>query len=285
MSLLSPLEGLPEVRWAVEAQAEGTLVGPPSANGERSAPLFAGLLSSLASCGQVLRLGELRQGLLKRPGQTLLAAVRNGGFLLAEVDGPRGTSRVEKALEAWRTGAPRSPPQPQPQPAVRVASGDAYPTPVPHAPVPEAAFSGRLSEFSVPDLLEFLRGAQRSGVLVVSTEARAGVLRFRDGWIIGASAVVTPARRDAGVALLPAAQLDELVRGCSPSTLPALQAQTMASLRELVSWGEGDFSFTREPHLGQALAALAIIDGRQALFEVFQELDVAVGAALSTTMN
>ena len=47
----------------------------------------------------------------------------------------------------------------------------------------ESVFSGRLSVFALPDLLEFLRSGRRTGLLVCSSAAGLGRLRFRDGRI------------------------------------------------------------------------------------------------------
>ena len=57
---------------------------------------------------------------------------------------------------------------------------------------PDAVFSGRLSVFSLPDLVEFLRSARRTGVLECSSPAGLGSLRFQAGWICGATAPGLP---------------------------------------------------------------------------------------------
>jgi predicted glycosyltransferase len=57
-------------------------------------------------------------------------------------------------------------------------------------------FSGLLGEFALPDLLEFLRSARQSGVLVCSGAQGMATLTFRDGWI-AAEDGVREASRDA----------------------------------------------------------------------------------------
>ena len=68
----------------------------------------------------------------------------------------------------------------------------------------DAVFSGLLSAFALPDLLEFLRGARRTGLLVCSSAAGMAALRFRNGWITGAAAPSTP---DIGQILITAAKI------------------------------------------------------------------------------
>ena len=54
-----------------------------------------------------------------------------------------------------------------------------------------AVFAGKLNVFAVPDLMEFLRGARRTGTLLCTSAAGTATLRFRDGRIAGAASPAT----------------------------------------------------------------------------------------------
>jgi hypothetical protein len=287
VSASAPLEELAEVRWAVEAEAPDRVLGPTNAQADALVPGVSRAVGELTVVGRLGGLGELRQVMIKRPGRLMAVCVRGHRFVLAEVDPSRGTARVEQALEAWRKGE-------APAPAVAVPAGAPLPitpTPLPQWPLAEAGFAGSLAEFGVPDVLEFLRGAHRSGVLLVSSGAKAGVLRFRKGWIIGVSLVAprdadAAARGDTGP--IDAAKLDELVRlggKLEADSVNALHAQVMQALREFVAWTQGEFAFTRDTRPDSAPTDRAQIDCRQAMFEVLQELDEAAEARPATMIN
>jgi hypothetical protein len=115
-----------------------------------------------------------------------------------------------------------------------------------------SVFSGLLSAFSVPDLLEFVRGARRTGELVCSAGNRAATLRFRDGWITGVSPPGgQPA--DGGTA-----DFGERVE---------------AALRELVQWTDGSFAFRRDDGGDEPGAESGGIDVQRALLNVFRQMD------------
>ncbi len=159
----------------------------------------------------------------------------------------------------------------------------------------DAMFSGRLSVFSLADLVEFLRTAGRSGLLVCSSSGGVGAIRFNKGRITGASspgsaslgellvrrgklsaeglASAGPARDgslvDAGLAgrLVEAGVADlETVR------LAGLH-QIEQTLRELIDWTDGEFAFTREEEQPPASEASIEIDAQQLLLDLFRERD------------
>jgi hypothetical protein len=156
----------------------------------------------------------------------------------------------------------------------------------------DAVFSGRLSVFSLPDLVEFLRSARRTGVLVCSSAAGMGTLRFSEGWICGAGAPGTPA---VGELLMRSGKLssDALAMITTPpeSAQPdavvaaklveqglvdaaavhdALRQQIELTLRELVRWSDGEFAFSRE---AGAVVAEVRIDAQELLLTLFKEMD------------
>jgi tetratricopeptide (TPR) repeat protein len=167
----------------------------------------------------------------------------------------------------------------------------------------ESVFSGRLSEFALPDLLEFLRTARRTGLLVCSTQRGMGALRFRDGRITGAASPATPgvgellvrARKVAPPALralVPAGAAppdhavgELLVREGlvdAAAVMGALEQQIAITIRELVSWTEGEFAFSREAE-GDAQPELAVsVDPQAVLLEVFKDLDEAARGPVET---
>lgn len=55
----------------------------------------------------------------------------------------------------------------------------------------KAVFTGDLQLFAVPDLLDFLKTSQRTGILVITSEQGEGMVRLRRGMIIGADSPKT----------------------------------------------------------------------------------------------
>jgi hypothetical protein len=169
----------------------------------------------------------------------------------------------------------------------------------PSVPVPSRAvgtgqvFAGDLEELSLPDLLEFLRNSQRTGLLLCTASAGSGAIQLSRGMIISAvsphsldlrqhllaSPALGPAQRDA-LASLPAERFDEaaLIDALvSRELVPrdtverARVDQIYSAFREMLSWTVGRFSFdpaTAVPgHAGFALSAQTI------LMRIYQEQD------------
>jgi tetratricopeptide (TPR) repeat protein len=160
---------------------------------------------------------------------------------------------------------------------------------------PAAVFSGQLADFALPDLLEFLRSARRTGLLVLSTRLGMGAVRFRDGLITGAAAPATPGIGEALVRLrkltplaLAAARApgsdepddavgDALVEQGLVDAAAVQEAQRHRielAVRELVGWKDGEFAFSRDGDGAPARAGGTIaVDPQAVLLEVFRQLD------------
>jgi tetratricopeptide (TPR) repeat protein len=159
-----------------------------------------------------------------------------------------------------------------------------------------AVFSGQLSVFALPDLLEFLRGARRTGLLVCSSPAGIGALRFQEGTI---TAGASPATETVGAYLvrtgkLTAAELEAAVAAKSSDSTQgvlgevlvrrghvepaavqeALTFQITQTIRALVKWTEGEFAFNREGEEAQANGAITVaVDSQAVLLDLYRELD------------
>jgi tetratricopeptide (TPR) repeat protein len=170
------------------------------------------------------------------------------------------------------------------------------------APVPrpafsglDAMFSGRLSVFSLADLVEFLRTAGRSGLLVCSSSGGVGAIRFNKGRITGASspgsaslgellvrrgklpaealASAGPARDGSLVDAGLAGRLVQLGVADLETVREAGLHQIEQTLRELIDWTDGEFAFTREEEQPPASEASIEIDAQQLLLDLFRERD------------
>jgi len=169
---------------------------------------------------------------------------------------------------------------------------------------PEAVFSGQLSSFALPDLLEFLRSGKRTGLLVCSSASGMGALRFRDGWIVGAASPSTPsvgevlvrARKvEAGTIQSIASTLgadqpdnvigEQLVRdglADAATVQGAFEEQIGVAVRELMHWTDGEFTFNREASAGAETSALSVaLDPQGLLLNFFKDMDEASRGAAS----
>jgi tetratricopeptide (TPR) repeat protein len=171
---------------------------------------------------------------------------------------------------------------------------------------PDAVFSGQLSSFALPDLLEFLRSGRRTGLLVCSGKGGIGALRFREGRICGGASPGTPGLGDVLVrdgklgvdalaTLAPAGGpeqpddvlADQIVRGGHAelgTVVAALEAQVWAVVRELVQWTDGEFAFNREEDGARDEGRVCVaLDPQAVLLDVFRERDEASrGSAVDT---
>ena len=230
----------------MEARLRGGVLELPSGAptpGRSTAPGIAAALGELGAIGRAFGLSGLRLLSVNGRARTTVAAVRQEALVLTEVNGARGTSRVEEALEKWC-----SEPVTSATPAL----------------TQEAVFSGHLAVFSLPDLLEFLRTGRRTGVLRVKAGAKVGALRFRDGWLIGASSPTGTS-----------AEWQTQERRGLPPVAPqeALRQQITLTLRELVQWKNGEFVFTREGVTQAEISDLVQVDPQWLLLDLFRELD------------
>ncbi len=167
-----------------------------------------------------------------------------------------------------------------------------------------SVFSGQLSSFALPDLLEFLRTGKRTGLLVCSSAAGMGALRFRDGWITGAASPSTPSVGDVLVGsrkVTPEALRkafatlgpdlpdhlvgEQLVRDGitdGASVKKALEQQIGLAVRELMHWTDGEFTFNRETQGAPESQGLSVaLDPQGLLLNFFREMDEASRDAAS----
>jgi len=286
------------VRQGVIDQASATEflrlhLGPPTATALRTVeriadehPAFPQAREALA--WMLFKLGRYHSALGLF---TWLAAQPLGPEELASVE--FGRRSAEAALQAGGESASGAGPSPAAPP--RVADAAPEQRAASNGPA-SAAFSGRLSVFSFTDLLEFLRSARRSGLLVCSSEAGVATLRFHLGFITRASAPgvagVGELLQRAGrlgpeaLAALPAdpgeAEVVLLRDGLAgPVELEAaLRAQIDHSVRALVGWSDGEFAFNKEPEKSEAAAPAVqvAVDAQELLLTLFTEQDEATRA-------
>jgi hypothetical protein len=161
-----------------------------------------------------------------------------------------------------------------------------------------AVFSGQLSVFPLPDVVEFLRSARRTGLLVCSAARGMAAVHFRAGRITGATAPGTPdvgellvrARKISSVALralrTPQARGprrdDELAAALlreglvdARSLQDAARRQVELVLLELMSWKEGEFAFNREDGESPATPVATDLDAQDVLLTVLKQMDEA----------
>jgi hypothetical protein len=200
----------------------------------------------------------------------------------AQQSGDRPEARLRAAVEAG--DAPAAP-------------NGAEPAALSSSLAAGAVFSGKLSVFAVPDLLEFLRGARRTGLLLCSAAAGTAALRFHEGRIAGAASPATPG---VGELLIRAGKLSAVVlqaildrqggRARTDGVLGevlvrerlveagdvqrALREQIALAIKEIVGWREGEFAFNREEPGGEAEIAVEV-DPQEVLLNVLKDMDEA----------
>jgi hypothetical protein len=155
------------------------------------------------------------------------------------------------------------------------------------------AFAGDLEEFSLPDLLEFLRNSHRTGLLVCSTTTGTGTVQLSRGMIIAAdspnaldlrehlltSAEIAPEQRQV-LAALPAEYFgDDMIEGVlvSRDLVPrdeverARVARIYSAFREMVGWTSGRFSF--DPAVPIVTNPALALSAQSILMQIYQEQD------------
>ncbi len=195
--------------------------------------------------------------------------------------------------------------------AQQAGAAQAAPPPLPRTPGPaapagrrpaegsgaNAMFSGQLSIFALPDLLEFLRSARRTGLLVCSSAAGMGKLRLRDGRITsavspggtpGVGQLLLHARKVSPLALTAIAPKDlaeqpdhvvgqRLVREGlveAADVHAALERRVELTVRELLAWKDGEFAFSRDGEGEPERTELSVeVDPQVVLLNFFKEQD------------
>jgi len=158
-----------------------------------------------------------------------------------------------------------------------------------------SVFSGQLSVFALPDVLEFLRSARRTGLLVCSSAKGMAALRFRDGFIAGVGSA--PGMPGLGELLQRARKISSVgLRAVGPDTpddvlgdqlvkeglvdaaavREAIGQQIELTIHELVGWKDGEFAFNCEDEGAPAGLWTAVkVDVQGALLNVFKQMDEA----------
>ena len=295
------------VRQGLLTQADATEylrvnVGPPTTQALRAlerianaAPRFLQAREALA--WMLLKMGkypasrETFTWLLSQPlGPADRALVMLGLSCIASA-----TRAAEKASEPPAGPAPA--PNGEPRPPPRLSESALAPRGAqPGFSGLDAVFSGRLSVFSLPDLVEFLRSARRTGVLVCSSPSGMGSMRFNDGWICGASAPATPSVAELLFRtgkLTPEAlgrvtadqeepppddligeRLVQLGLVDAATVEQTLRLQIEQTLREMVKWTDGEFAFSREAgEQGGGRPPAVRVDAQELLLSFFKEMD------------
>jgi predicted regulator of Ras-like GTPase activity (Roadblock/LC7/MglB family) len=155
------------------------------------------------------------------------------------------------------------------------------------------AFAGDLEEFSLPDLLEFLRNSHRTGLLVCSTTTGTGTVQLSRGMIIAAesphaldlrqhfltSAEIGPEQRHVLAGLPVECFGDELIEGVlvSRDLVPrdeverARVARIYSAFREMMAWTTGRFAF--DPAVPIVTNPALALSAQSILMQIYQEQD------------
>jgi hypothetical protein len=289
-------------------------------DGDASAAVAAALTHELSRLGAMLGLGELGVASLKAPSAARVFARQAGAAVVIELDPKRPLTELETKLRtvAWAPGdeildplANRAtirqftdparslgpPPRPkatpsQPMPIGASAAATTLPSQmksVGSGPV----FTGDLKEFSLPDLLEFLRNSHRTGLLMCTTPAGVGTIQLSRGLIIGADSphaldlrehfVTHPEidieRRRVFATLAPECFGDDLIedvligRGlATPDEVErARTARIYSAFREMMVWMSGRFSF--DPGVPIVTNPALALSAQGILMHLYQEQD------------
>jgi tetratricopeptide (TPR) repeat protein len=171
-----------------------------------------------------------------------------------------------------------------------------------------AVFSGQLSVFALPDVIEFVRSARRTGLLVCSSEDGVAALHFRDGRIAGAS---SPGAPDLGELLTGARLLSSVAlraaRAAGPEEQPdhalgarlvedglveagavreALRRKIEVAILELMRWREGQFAFNRDGDGRSPRAESPLeFDAQDVLLNVIRQMDESARGAAEPSLH
>jgi hypothetical protein len=155
-------------------------------------------------------------------------------------------------------------------------------------------FSGNLQLFALPDILEFLRSGQRTGTLLCSSTAGIGAIHLRRGRITGAGSPATKGLKDYLIAIGAVSKENiQRVDQDEPGERPliggllvrlglvtegdvrlALRDQIRDAVKELMSWGAGQFAFDPEKVIETAEGDVLVeLDPQDVLLNIFKEMD------------
>lgn len=299
-SLTTLLDETQGVVGAVLGTVRGELRGVVGevADGDGGAASLAGLVAALSAIGAALGFGDPGVTSVRAPTAVRVLTRRAGAILAIELD-PRcaaGSLEVKLQTLAWtpedilRIALQRRPARRRAElPVVRDAERRRT---TPGTAIAGPVFTGALDEFGIPDLLEFLRNSQRTGVLTCSTAGGTGTVQLSRGMIVSASSphaldlraelLACPDLGDAqrrAVADLPAeAFRDDAIDSAVSHDLIATAALDRAraahihsAVREMIGWTSGRFSF--DPG-APVLASTALrLSSQSILLKIYQEQD------------
>jgi hypothetical protein len=121
-------------------------------------------------------------------------------------------------------------------------------------------FAGELGELALPNLLEFLRGGQRTGTLVCTTPHGIGTVHMQRGLVTAASS--------------PAAAPDEpLADHATADDVTRARTRIYTAFREMMTWTTGRFAFTAEPFGDTAALPPLALSAQTILIHLYQETD------------
>uniref|UniRef100_UPI001F57AD19 DUF4388 domain-containing protein n=1 Tax=Anaeromyxobacter terrae TaxID=2925406 RepID=UPI001F57AD19 len=272
----------------------------------RFVPARDALAWMLLKVGKYAEAGSVFRGLLTQPlAPGDRASVMLGLGCISNAQRPsKDPAALRAVVTAASAPAPAAPSATREPPPVPQLSGSSLLARGAQAPGPlDAVFSGRLSVFAFPDLLEFLRSAKRTGLLVCSSARGVAALRLRDGWITGGASPGTPrvgelllrARKISPLALRAVQEEPDQVIGDllvregiaeAAAVKEALEQQIGLAIRELVDWNDGEFAFNREPEGDETSTRISVaLDPQAVLLNVFKDMDeqgrpVATGVEL-----
>jgi len=193
------------------------------------------------------------------------------------------------APPAHSTSPTRPPPPPPPRRAASTTNVPGQVKSVGSGPV----FTGDLEEFCLPDLLEFLRNSQRTGLLMCTTDYGIGTIQLSRGMIISAdspkaldlrehfltSPDLAPERRRVLATLPPECFGDDMIDGMvvARDLLPrdeverARVARIYSAFREMMAWTAGRFSF--DPGVPVVTNPALALSAQSILMQIYQEQD------------
>ena len=154
-------------------------------------------------------------------------------------------------------------------------------------------FTGDLEEFSLPDLLEFLRNSHRTGLLICTTDVGSGTVQLSRGMIISADSpnaldlrehfLTRPelgAEQRRRLAALPIEYFSETMivdELASRDLVPrdelerARVARIYSAFREMMGWTSGRFSF--DPAVVVVTNPALALSAQSILMQIYQEQD------------
>lgn len=262
-----------------------------------AAPRFLQAREALAwmllRLGKYAEAGAIFRGLLGQPlSPSDRASVMLGMGCIANAQ--RAGKAAAEPLSAVVAAGAQPPPAAAPEdlPPLPSLSGSSILARAPQgtAPGPDAMFSGQLRSFALPDLLEFLRSARRTGLLVCSSASGMGALRFVSGFVTAGASPATPGLGEFLVRAgkLPAQTLrgldlaDHLLAAKvvkdgladAAAVREALEEQAASAVRELAFWKDGEFAFTQEAEATSESPETSVsLDPQGLLLRVFKDVD------------